>query len=74
MYAIGYAVAPALEGPYTKPLSGPWLATSYTDNGQVQLAGRDRALAPPLAPFQWRQDVPHVDIIASVEVLPTQPG
>ncbi len=35
-YAIGYAVAPALEGPYTKTLAGPWLGTTNGIDGLVR--------------------------------------
>ncbi len=36
-YAIGYAVAPALEGPYMKTLAGPWLGTTNGIDGLVRL-------------------------------------
>ena len=41
-YAIGYAVAPALEGPYTKPLAGPWLDTTNGINGLVRSAAHQQ--------------------------------
>ena len=46
-YAMGYAVAPALEGPYTKPLAKAWLGTSNNANGLVRATSRQHRRDTP---------------------------
>ena len=43
-YAIGWAVAPSLQGPYTKP-GGPWLSSINTNaNGDVRSLSKPQAV------------------------------